>query len=765
MTSLKKHPDYLEETRRLKSTIQYMDIYIQDIYKKQQSSTDEIKEAMVNLDYLDSSQSYITILVNARYLDYSRESLEKVLRAKAKPYFSRIDFRDNREKQPAKYYIGKLSLFKDDHEPLIIDWRAPIAGVYYDGRLGEVSYEAEEGTVTGELLLKRHHTIEKGQLSDFFDVEITTSDEMLQETLRGSADHRLKDIVATIQAEQNKIIRANLEKPLIVQGVAGSGKTTIALHRIAYLIYTYEKTFKPENFMIIAPNKLFLNYISDVLPELGVEEARQTTFVEFCFDLLNIKSKLTRQEEKLTILMDAQKESQKQRELIEWASFFKGSMTFRKLIDNYLVQIQREMLPQEDVLLDVFPLMTAQEVEDNFLYEYAYLPIYKRLEQIKKKLSFRTRHKKKKFIEAVSDDYEQKIKTARFSAEDEDEARQKAVSLMFKRDEIIARIEKAARNLAASYIKKFKKSDTLSCYIKLITDPDMLQSFSPEVLDSEKVRYLCKASETYLKEKKLESEDLAALLYLKSKLEGFRDKVTCRYVVIDEAQDFSLFQFYVLKHVLDTENFTILGDLSQGIYAYRGVKSWQDVEEQIFSGQATCLTLRQSYRTTIEIMELANQILQQGMGTDMVLAEPVVRHGSEPEVKTYTKTNELAAAAIDKIKALRREGCSSVAIIGKTLQECKKIKKLLEKQGLAGLTLLTGDEDSYQAGVMIVPSYAAKGLEFDGVLIVNLEAKYHKNELDAKLLYVAVTRAMHSLVVYAMKDTIAFTKLEGLSST
>lgn len=520
--------------------------------------------------------------------------------------------------------------------------------------------------------------------------------------------------------------------------------------------------------MIIAPNKLFLNYISDVLPELGVEEARQTTFAEFCFDLLNIKSKLTRQEEKLTILMDAQKESQKQRELIEWASFFKGSMTFRKLIDNYLVQIQREMLPQEDVLLDVFPLMTAQEVEDNFIYEYAYLPIYKRLEQIKKKLSFRTRHKKKEFIEAVSDDYEQKIKTARLSAEneDEDEARQKAVSLMLQRDEIIARIEKAARNLAASYIKKFKKSDTLSCYKKLITDPEMLQSYSPEVLDSEKVRYLCKASETYLKEKKLEPEDLAGLLYLKSKLEGFRDKVTSRYVVIDEAQDFSLFQFYVLKHVLDTENFTILGDLSQGIYAYRGVKSWQDVKEQIFSGQATCLTLRQSYRTTIEIMELANQILQQGVGIDMVLAEPVVRHGSEPEViTTYTKTNELASAAIDKIKALRREGCSSVAIIGKTLQECKKIKKLLEKQGLVGLTLLTGDEDSYQAGVMIVPSYAAKGLEFDAVLIVNLEAKYHKNELDTKLLYVAVTRAMHSLVVYAMEDTIAFTKLEGLSST
>ncbi|UNC91318.1 HelD family protein [Candidatus Contubernalis alkaliaceticus] len=419
-------------------------------------------------------------------------------------------------------------------------------------------------------------------MSDFFDVEITTSDEMLQETLRGSADHRLKDIVATIQSEQNKIIRANLEKPLIVQGVAGSGKTTIALHRIAYLIYTYEKTFKPENFMIIAPNKVFLNYISDVLPELSVEEARQTTFAEFCFDLLNIKSKLTRQEEKLTILMDDQKQSEKQRELIEWASFFKGSMTFRKLIDNYLVQIQREMLPQEDVLLDVFPLMTAQEVEDNFIYEYAYLPIYKRLEQIKKKLSFRIRHKKKEFIKSVSDDYEQKIKTARFSAEDEDEARQKAVSLMSKRDEILVRIEKAARNLAASYIKKFKKSDTLSCYKKLITDPDMLQSYSPEVLDSEKVRYLCKASETYLKEKKLEPEDLAALLYLKSKLEGFRDKVTCRYVVIDEAQDFSLFQFYVLKHVLDTENFTILGDLSQGIYAYRGVYSWQDVEEQIF---------------------------------------------------------------------------------------------------------------------------------------------------------------------------------------
>jgi len=243
LTSIKKHSDYQEEAKRLKDTKTYFDQFIENTQLNRTIYENDMRQAFVDLDYLDSSQSYITILVNAKMLDVSKENLNKVINAKNKPYFSRIDFKENGSSDGKKYYIGKLSLLKENNEPLIIDWRAPIASIYYDGRLGEVSYQTDTGTVIGELSLKRQFTIEDGELQDFFDVDITTNDDFLQAHLGAHADNRLKDIVSTIQAEQNKIIRADLEKPLIVQGAAGSGKTTIALHRIAYLIYTYEKNY------------------------------------------------------------------------------------------------------------------------------------------------------------------------------------------------------------------------------------------------------------------------------------------------------------------------------------------------------------------------------------------------------------------------------------------------------------------------------------------------------------------------------------------
>ncbi len=765
---LKNHPEYETELQRLQQTKAYMEEFIHSIKARQQQSTGEIREAFVDLDYLDSSQSYITILVNARYLDRSRESLDKVFRAKAKPYFSRIDFREAGEAEGKPYYIGKLSLFNEKHKPLIIDWRAPIASVYYDSRLGDVSYEAEEGTIKGELLLKRHYTIEQGELQDFFDEDITTADELLLASLRGSADERLKDIVTTIQAEQNKIIRASMERPLIVQGVAGSGKTTIALHRIAYLIYTYEKTFKPQNFMIIAPNKLFLNYISDVLPELGADEVRQTTFPELCYEMLKLKYKLIPPEEKLVTLLEADedpdegpnevphKAPDKGKELLKWASRFKGSMAFLQLLDNYLDWLERDLLPPEPAMLETYPVMSAAEIEEKFTHELNYLPLYQRLPQLKKKLNHRIKQKKKDIIEDVTDASRAKIDSLKSFGVNPELVQKKVVALLEKKDSKVAALEKSARTMAANYLKKFRQPDTLTCYRELLTDRESLLKHAPQQLTPEQVNYLCETAELNFAAKKVELEDLAPLLYLKSRLEGFKEQLQCKYVVVDEAQDFSLLQFHVLKHVLQTSNFTVLGDLSQGIHAYRGITNWQDVSEQIFAGQSNFLTLEQSYRTTIEIMELANKVLQQGNreGDDLILAKPVVRHGTPPQIKTYTQKKELAAGVWHKLDELKEQGYTSVAIIGKTLPECNQIKKLLQKQRPAELPLLTGNEDIYQAGVMVVPAYATKGLEFDGVLIVNLEERYLENELDSKLLYVAMTRAMHSLFIFAMEDIV-----------
>lgn len=753
MSSFLMHPDYNSESKRVQETVTYIGQYILEIGRKQQLSAEGIKDAFVNLDGMDSSQSYITILVNARYLENSRESLDKAVRAKDRPYFSRIDFQDKRDPKPTRYYLGKISLWKNNDEPLIIDWRAPIASVYYDGTIGEVEYRAEEGAIQGELFLKRKYTIENGELLDFFDLDITTSDELLQNTLRGSADDRLKDIVATIQAEQNKIIRAPLEKPLIVQGVAGSGKTTIALHRIAYLIYTYEKTFEPENFMIIAPNKLFLNYISDVLPELGVEEARQTTFEELCLQLLNTKDTVLGREHKLVRLLDANNSDS---DLLRWASAFKGSMGFKELIDNYIAHLEQELLPKEDMRLAGQLIISAEELAEAFLRELRYLPINKRLAKLKKRIALITKQKKFELLDWLDRDYQDKIDAARvvLPGGDEEASREKAVALAEQRNAIMADIEKKARILPGIFIKQFKKHSAISCYKEMVVNAETLQRYAVSPIDSAKIEYLSQTSKECFKAKIIEPEDLAPLLYLKARIEGFVDKVTCRYVVIDEAQDFSLFQFYTLKYVFGTQSFTLLGDLSQGIHSYRGVHNWQEVNQVIFSNAATTLSLRQSYRTTAEIMTLANDVLHQGL-PGAVLAEPVVRQGSQPDVRTFCSVDELVVHTVQQIAKLRLDGCSTIALIGKTLAECRLLQGLLAEDGYQ-ITILTGEEEDYHGGLLIVPAYAAKGLEFDAVIILCVEEKFVINELDTKLLYVAMTRAMHQLAIYTIEDKVAF---------
>ncbi|MDW7674475.1 MAG: RNA polymerase recycling motor HelD [Bacillota bacterium] len=754
MTSIKKHPEYKKEADRLEYTKDYFNKFVENIEENSKNYQSEIREAFVNLDYLDSSQSYITILTNAKFLDVNKENLTKVLSAKDKPYFSRIDFQEQGTNGKKKYYIGKLSLLKEDQEPLIVDWRAPVASIYYDGRLGEVSYQTDTTTIKGNLSLKRQYTIDAGKLLDFFDVDITTNDDFLQASLGAHAENRLKDIVATIQAEQNKIIRADLEKPLIVQGVAGSGKTTIALHRVAYLIYTYEDSFIPENFMIMAPNSLFLNYISEVLPELGVERVKQTTYIDFCYELLGLKYKLTKPEEKLILLLEAeQKGNNDEAELIRWAAAFKGSLEFKAIIDAYIADAEQTMLPQEDFALEEYIITSRQNIERQFIHEYSYSPILKRLEQLKNNLSLKLRTHKKKIIEDIEKDYEQKIEAIRSSMEETEERREKIVALMDEREEKLGRVNKAARTLVTKYLAKFFKKPLLVYYDELVSKPEALRKYSASDLDPQAVEHLCMVSSQLLQKKTLELEDLAPLLYLKAKLEGFNNDIKVNNVVIDEAQDFSLFQFFVLKHILKTNSFTILGDLSQGIHAYRGIDNWQEVQDYVFPADATYLTLKQSYRTTIEIMNLANEVLKKGLKREVVLAEPVVRHGDQPELKAFSKESQLTAELSQQISILKRSGYKSIALIGKTMDECQHIKKSLAKEGIT-VPILTGDETSYEVGVMLVPSYLAKGLEFDAVLIININSSYMVDELDTKLLYVAITRAMHKLSIYYMKGTI-----------
>ncbi|MDN4606898.1 RNA polymerase recycling motor HelD [Sporosarcina highlanderae] len=728
---MQKHPDFEFELQRLDYTKHYMQKLLLESMRDVQSSQDEIRHAMADLDYLDSSLSYINILTNTRFFEMARTQKEGLEAIQEKPYFARIHFKADGEKDEF-LYIGKTSVFhQETQEPIIVDWRSPVANVYYDGRLGDLTYKVRDEEVSGHLFSKRQYKIEKGELLDILDVDLTTNDELLQEALAGKADVRLTEIVSTIQAEQNEIIRANLRQPIIVQGAAGSGKTTIALHRISYFLYTMGADFPSEKLMILAPSKLFMEYIGDVLPELGVGRICQTTFTEYVLNATGLKLKLADPNGKLEMLTAGTFVNEE----TLFIAKMKGTLEYREIMQQYVKKLEHETAELfEDIYIEKYRIIRAARLKKLFLEDFNYMPLEKRIERIRVIVQSEVNRKRKQLYKILSDKYEEALDKALYGIRDDEKRRSRITRIMDERDERLPSIEKEGKQKVASYMRRFKKFNCKKLYRDWLTDPQLHKELACHWSDSERDAFFA-AHVIDL----WETEDLAALYYLHAKLKGIEDKWKMRVVFIDEVQDYSEFQLAALQDGLETDMFTMVGDLAQGIHSYRALTSWDPVQ-QMFP-RATYTTLQKSYRTTIEIMELANKVLAQ-MDEDLPLVEPVVRHGRDPE---FYRMNSLDTSKVNEIyQAILQRGHRSIALICKTRKEAAAIHKQLEQSGMP-VQLLGENSDINGDCLLIVPSHLSKGLEFDAVIIAAYEEPFRDHPIDRKLLYVAMTRPMHEL--------------------
>lgn len=750
--SVKNHKDYTIEKERLDYTKEYLKKTLLAIEEYKSNTLGSMQEDVEYMDTNENSSAYIAMMLKSQVMDFAEKNYYAYKRAIDKPYFARIDYTSSGENKVQRIYIGKTSLMKaEDNEMLIVDWRAPISSIYYDGRLGEVEYETEDGVEKGELSLKRQLSIEKGDLNQILDIDITATDAFLQASLSASAESRLKDIASTIQAEQNKVIRAPLNQPIIIQGVAGSGKTTIALHRIAYFMYTYEKTFDPENFLIIAPNNLFINYISEVLPELGVENVRQNTYVDFMKFLLGAKPKINGRDDALATIIENTKDTDD----LVWVSKFKGSEDFIKIVNSYVNSIEEEVLPIEDFVVRGRTLMNNSDIRKMFLEDLNIYSFERRIKEIEKSLKNKLSMVDKDLVKKVEFSYDLAINKERKSKGDPEERRLRVVALIEERDKQIIKVEKEIKNAVKDYSKKFKLK-ALNDYYRDILSEKTLINYGKDIISKAKAKLLSKYSLNRFEDKKIDLEDLAPLVYLKHKIYGFDKKINVKSVIIDEAQDFSVFEFYTLKEALGTSMFTLLGDMSQGIYSYRSFNNWNEVIEKVFKNEKpSYMTLVQSYRTTIEVMHLANEVIKFLKDKETVIAKPVIRHGEKPDYQKFSDKNILLEKLEEKIIMRQSENYKSIAILCKTLKECKSLKKMLDKSGKIESTVLSDKNKEYEAGVIIVPSHLAKGLEFDNVFLVSIGEEYKETELDIKLLYVAITRTLHRLHIYSLDGKIS----------
>ncbi|MEX0137082.1 UvrD-helicase domain-containing protein [Bacillus nitratireducens] len=656
------------------------------------------------LEQLEKIPVYYGEDFKEQILESMRESNRQNLRIGVhEPYFGRLDFQEDGKEEVMPIYIGKVGVSdKDTMKPIVIDWRAPVASMFYSFTGGEelAFYHSPDGLVEGDVYLKRNISIRKRELERVVDTyvkgneDVSHADDFLLYRLGENKDNKLKDIVSTIQSEQNDIIRAERNLPLLIQGVAGSGKTTIALHRLAFLIYEYREQLEAERMIVFAPNSLFLDYISSVLPELGVGNISQTTFPDWALRLLEGSVKLKQTEEKLKEAFSINRDEKK-----VMLGKLKGTLEFKSFIEERMIQFEKDLVPTKDFEAWDKAVIPVEDVKKWMQVEYKHYPLKKRRERLVGRM--------KRWIE---------IELKKFGETNEKKL-----------------LKKEATKRLNTYMNFWPKMSPLSLYNSMIKSKEILEVLPEELVQETEKN--CRKKEVYV-------EDLPALIYIHHRITGIEIGQKFHHVVIDEAQDFSPFQVYVLKEITLGNSFTILGDLSQAIYDYQGIEDWNAFKE-VFQ-ETGYYELTRSYRSTKEIIEFANEIIRNAE-IPVGLATPVFRSGEDVKV---IRAEDQFTEVLKTVQHLQNEDVKTIAVIGRTDDECRDIYEKLTNAGLT-VNFIEADQSKYEGGISVVPVYLAKGLEFDAVLLIDVDEEHYKNtKHDAKLLYVGCTRSLHDLWIF-----------------
>ena len=654
----------------------------------------------------------------ANLMSTSATKIANIQKIKEKPYFARIDFKEDKKSTKDKLYIGKIGVTDLDGKVVVTDWRAPVSTLYYDSNLGQVEYDAPYGKIHGELSLKRQIIIQNRKIESIFDVDSVSDDELLKPYLGASADSRLKNIVASIQGEQNEIIRKNIEKNLIVQGVAGSGKTTVALHRIAYLMYNNSEKYKANQFMVIGPNKFFINYISNVLPDLDASNAVQLTYEELASNFIGEKISYEDSTKKLNDIIDG-------RDTISNVKY-KTTLEYKDLLDNYLKQIEYDIIPDDGLVINGICVLSKDEI----------LAVYNQTqgESIKQRLDIISRRIANNIKN--DDDIYSRVKSQMDALELSQTDVEERRKIIKKELDMLKDLNNTGFEKQLKKLLDISNLKVIPIYLNFVESVDNI----PQIIRDTTIKSL--------KSRVIENEDIAPIMYIKLKYFGNEDYKNIKCVVVDEAQDFGVFSYYILRNVLNQANFSIFGDLAQGIYSYRAIDKWEDIQNKIFE-DSEYLNLRKSYRTSIEIMSEANKI---SSAINLGEAKPVIREAG-PVIKTKVDVKNKNEYIKNKVQEYLNNGYKSIAIVYKNQTEMAKISKLLKENNIEN-EIIYKDQEKYNGGVCILTSYLSKGLEFDVVIVADAdESNYDSdNVLDMKLLYVAMTRALHKLeLIYTDK--------------
>ena len=651
---------------------------------------------------------YNQLMTTSSLEEHAATSLRKNQAAFDKPYFGRIDYTEIAADLEQQVYIGKNGVFRNKTDVLIADWRAPISNVYYENELGDGEYGLpDEKPISINLHLKRTYSVENGRLMGYYDSDVASNDELLVQYLSKNKDAVLGEIIATIQKEQNAIIRKSPFANLIVQGVAGSGKTTVAMHRISYLLYNYKHRFESNEYCIIGSNDLLLNYITSGLPELDVPNIKHMRmdqiFARLCEKDWVKKNK--------TLEPD---------ETAPW----RCTLPFMQELELYLLHL-REALVDLSALQDKQIGTILSEQNNSTLYrENPAFSICTLLSTLDERVKTRI-----KFLMSGEDRDRLQAKLREYAGHYKD--------------------RRPTRSIFELYLEFLKQWwDNHRGTLHLMPLPQILtpdisgqQTLPP---DASPAAQMWQAHLDRLRRREYDVYDIAALALIHYRVYQKAPNEEFGLLFLDEAQDFGIGIYYVLRTLLPAAYFTIMGDVSQNIHYDTGLNDWYELQKLFLKNERDqFLLLQKSYRNTIEISEYAGRILEKA-SSGRYQIQPVIRHGIPVEELRFWSDLEMAEHAARQIASIQAKGYHTTAVICRDEAESARVRELLSP-----LTLLAeGTDNNFSTGTMILPIRLVKGLEFDAVILWNLDMVHGPDDpRQAKLLYVAATRALHELHV------------------
>lgn len=674
-------------------------------------------------------------------------------------YFARLDYEDVNDGSFHETYIGRQGLWRGGDD-VVVDWRSPVGNLYYGG-VGKLSYKSETGErVTCELHLKRQLEVAGARVKSAKDLYVLArvqgkpvdgvqTDQFLVSLLSGKSTARLKDIIASIQQEQNNIIRAQADNAIVLQGVAGSGKTTVALHRLAYLLYVQKGKWRPEQILVVAPSPLFLNYMANVLPSLGYKNVSQMTLQAFLLGTLSADSRV--------VIGEAAQD-----EVHSPSLTLRSVAQMATLLDRFAQHIFAQILPSEDIELHGKQLLTRAQIEEICDQQWKGLPPAKRLKELSNYLTSVFERDLENCREIVRKQVEVLIAPKRGAAatleaqastgplsEGEilllERLRAQLAELYQFRDKELRRLALEAGRYRLTYLAKLVLPDLAELYQAGMSSAELLYELGEDLFPRQSLTRLAEL----MAERTAEScdrADLAAIVYLRNRLWG-KDDVDIKHVVVDEGQDLSPLEYIVLADLVGHFSFTIVGDVNQAIASgLPTMDSWSALVGAAFPGNKhEQHNLTTSYRNSFEITCFANYVLR-GAGGQSSLTKPVPRLTEEPVLVNCGDNTAMISkvnALLDSYSGLK---LANVAVLTKSVHEARDIHARLIKLKRVGL--IVSESQSYYGGAVVMPVHLAKGLEFDCVIMAGVSSQnYPASKEHAKLLYVGITRAMHRLAL------------------